>query len=159
MTLDRIESSTLEDARRQILAEDYDSGLRNFQRFLFDCSFEDEMPLRPQFLSYYGAALAWASGKLSEGRRLCERSIQLEPYEPEHYLNLARIHKMGGNRDAALRAFDSGLAIRPDHPQLLQERSSLERRRFRAIRSLHRDHPLNRYLGKLLGAAGLIGNA
>jgi tetratricopeptide (TPR) repeat protein len=159
MLADRLEHNLLEDARRQILAREYDSALRCFQTILVDFSFDDAMTLHPQFLSHYGAALAMASGKLAEGRRLCERSIQLEPYEPEHYLNLARIHKRSGDRDAAFRAFDRGLAIRPDHPQLLQERGSLDRRKFLAFRSLHRDHPLNRCLGKLLGAAGLIRSA
>src|SRR5262245_40046229 len=105
MMPETVETSLLENARRQILAMEYDSGLRSFQRVLLDFSFQDGIPLHPQFLSHYGVALAMASGKLSEGRRFCERSIQLEPYEPEHYLNLARIHRRSGDRGGAFEAF------------------------------------------------------
>jgi tetratricopeptide (TPR) repeat protein len=145
----------LANARRQILAKEYSSALRSFQRALADMAFEGETAVQPQFLSHYGVALAMAAGKRDEGRRLCERSIQLEPYEPEHFLNLARIHQSAGNRRAAFGAFDRGLAISPEHPQLLQERTAMDRRRPLALPSLHRDHPLNRCLSRLLALPGL----
>ena len=153
--IDRMGSDLLGNARRQILAKDYGSALRSFQRALADMEFEGVSVVHPQFLSHYGVALALASGKRDEGRRLCERSIQLEPYEPEHYLNLARIHQSAGNRRAAFSAFERGLAISPEHPLLLQERKYLDRRKPLALPSLHRDHPLNRCLGRLLSIAGL----
>jgi len=153
--IDIIGADLLGNARRQILAKDYISALRSFQRAIADMAFDGETVVQPQFLSHYGAALAMASGKRDEGRRLCERSIQLEPYEPEHYLNLARIHQSAGNRRAAFGAFDRGLAISPEHPLLLKERTSMDRRTALAVPSLHRDHPLNRCLGKLLFLTGL----
>ena len=154
--LDTPGTDLLGRARRQILAKDYTSGLRSFQRALSEMAFEGEMAVHPQFLSHYGAALAMASGRREEGRRLCERSIQLEPYEPEHFLNLARIHQVCGNRAAAFSAFDRGLAISPEHPQLRQERRSLDRRKILALPALPRNHPFNRCLGRLMSAAGLI---
>jgi tetratricopeptide (TPR) repeat protein len=157
--LDATKTDLLGDARRQILAHEYASALLSFQRVLADFTFEGDMTVHPQFLSHYGAALAIASGRREEGRRLCERSIQLEPYEPEHYLNLARIHMLCGNRSEAFSTYDRGLAICPEHPLLLQERKALDRRRFLAFRSLHRDHPLNRWLGKLLSAVGFMGRS
>lgn len=153
--LDMRGTDLLGSARQQILAKEYSSALRSFQRALADMAFEGETVVQPQFLSHYGVALALASGKRDEGRRLCERSIQLEPYEPEHFLNLARIHQSSGNRSAAFGALDRGLAISPEHPLLLQERKSMDRRRPLIVPSLHRDHPLNRCLGRLLSMAGL----
>ena len=145
----------LGEGRRQILQRDYASALRSFQKVLADISSEGDPGVTPQFLSHYGAALALASGKREEGRRLCERSIQLEPYEHEHYLNLARIHLASGNRRLALAALEQGLIICPGHPLLLQERRAAERRASRVFPSLSRDHPLNRCLGKLLHLMGL----
>jgi len=140
--------------RRLILQRDYESALRSFQKVLSDDSTE-EPTVTPQFLSHYGAALAMASGKRDEGRRMCERSIQLEPYEHEHYLNLARIHLAAGNRRLALAALERGLGICADHPMLLQERRSMERRSVPVFPGLSRGHPLNRCLGKLLHVMGL----
>ena len=157
--LDTMGIDILANARQQILAKEYWLVLRSFQRALADMVFEGETAVQPQFLSHYGVALAMASGKREEGRRLCERSIQLEPYEPEHFLNLARIHQSAGNRRAAFGAFDRGLAISPEHPQLLHERQAMDRRRPLALPSLHRDHPLNRCLGRLLSLSRLLGRS
>ena len=144
----------LGEGLRLILQRHYASALRSFQKALADASFDGEPTVTPQYLSHYGAALALASGKRDEGRRLCERSIQLEPYEHEHYLNLARIHLASGNRKLALASLDQGLVICPDHPMLVQERHAMDRRASRIFPSLSRNHPLNRGLGKLLRFMG-----
>jgi Flp pilus assembly protein TadD len=145
----------LGEGRRLILQRQYASALRSFQKALADTSCDGEPGVTPQFLSHYGAALALASGKRDEGRRLCERSIQLEPYEHEHYLNLARIHLASGNRHLALASLEQGLLICSDHPMLLQERHTMERRAGRIFPGLSRDHLLNRGFGKLLYFLGL----
>ncbi|PYQ11495.1 MAG: hypothetical protein DMH00_08030 [Acidobacteria bacterium] len=157
--LDTEGADHLSQGRQFALGGDYASALRSFQQAVSDLPFEGGLMVRPQFLSHYGAALALASGRREEGRRLCERSIQLEPYELEHYLNLGRIHQSSGDRSAAFIAFDRGLAIHPDHPLLLAERRKMDRRRFLPIPALSRDHMLNRYLGKILATASLLGKS
>ncbi len=142
--------------RQYSLRREYAEALRSFQQALQILAFDGDLVLQPQFLSHYGAALA-AAGREEEGRRLCERSIQLEPYEPEHHLNLGRVHLMAGDPGAAFRDFNRGLAIRPEHPFLLAERTRLERRRLLPLPSLPRSHLLNRCLGKILAAAGVHG--
>jgi tetratricopeptide (TPR) repeat protein len=143
----------LATGRSWCLQKNYREALRAFQDAFELLTSHDESVIGPQFLSHYGAAVA-AGGRREEGRKLCERSIQLEPYEPEHYLNLGRVHRMAGDLSAAFRAFDRGLAILPDHPSLRAEKAELERRRFHPIPSLSRNHPLNRCLGKILSLAG-----
>lgn len=137
--------------RHYSLKENYAEALRSFQGALQVLAQDGEIVVHPQFLSHYGAALA-ASGLREEGRRLCDRSIQLEPYEPEHYLNLGRIQQMAGSLSAAFEAINRGLAVRPDHPTLLAAKRQLERRRHPLFSSLSRNHVLNRCLGKLLSA-------
>jgi tetratricopeptide (TPR) repeat protein len=99
--------------------------------------------------------LALAGGQREEGRQLCERSLRLEPYEPEHYLNLGRLHFAAGDSTAALAAFELGLAAAGDHPDLLAARNGLDRRALPPVPSLPRDHLLNRCLGKALSVAGV----
>ena len=145
--------------RIQVLKGKYAEALRSFQEALQVLAFDGELVVHPQFLSHYGAALAAAGGRREEGRKLCERSIQLEPYEAEHYLNLGLVHQMAGDRSAAFWAFNQGLNIRPDHPALLAERRKLERRRVVCFSSLPRNHLLNRCLGKILSATGVRGRS
>jgi len=139
-------------ARKQALKRDYPEAFRSFQQALQVRGFDGDLLIHPQYLSHYGASLAGACGKTTEGRRLCERSIQLEPYEPEHYLNLGVVLEMSGNRRDALGAFIQGLAVFPDHPKLQEEFRRVERRRPLPFAFLSRNHPLNRYLGKWIAA-------
>ena len=149
---DASETALLSLARNQALGREYVTALRNFQRVISEAPFPGETLVAPQYLSHYAISLAMASGRREEGRRLCERSIQLEPYEPEHYLNLARIHLGTGNRAAAILACEEGLSICPQHPLLTLERDAMERRRTSFLPGLPRDHPLNRCVGRFLRA-------
>ncbi len=141
--------------RKLALAQEYPEALQSFQRATQVLVFDGELAVHPQFLSHYGASLAGAAGRTEEGRRLCERSIQLEPYEPEHYLNLGLVLGMAGHRSEALAAFSKGLTIRPDHPGLQAELGKSERRRCVPFPFLPRQHVLNRCFGKLFWAAGI----
>jgi len=145
--------------RKLALAQEYPEALQNFQRASQVLIFDGELAVHPQYLSHYGASLAGAAGRTEEGRRLCERSIQLEPYEPEHYLNLGLVLAMAGHRSEALAAFIRGLSIRPDHPGLQAEIGKADRRRCVPFSALPRHHLLNRCLGKLLAAAGVGGRS
>jgi tetratricopeptide (TPR) repeat protein len=145
--------------RKQALKRDYPEALRSFQRASRLLASEGDLVVHPQFLSHYAASLAGTLGKTEEGRRLCERSIQLEPYEPEHYLNLGLVLSMAGNRRNALDAFRRGLAIRPDDPHLLLEARMAERRSFLPLPFLSRGHPLNRCLGKILSLSRARGDS
>lgn len=147
---DSDETALLSLARSQALGRDYNRALRSFQSAIVELAFPGETPVQPQYLSHYGIALAMASGRCEEGRRLCERSIQLEPYEPEHYLNLARIHFESGNHAAAILACEEGLSICPQDPLLTQERKALDRRKGSFFPMLPRNHPLNRCVGMFL---------
>jgi len=139
--------------RNFCLSRNYAEALSVFRQAFQTLASEGGIAIRPEYLSHYGVAVA-ASGRTEEGRGLCERSIQLEPYEPEHYLNLGLVHEMAGHPSAAFGALERGLAVRPDHPSLLAERRKLDRRRALPIPSLAREHLLNRCIAKLLSITG-----
>ena len=143
--------------RKLALQQEYLGALQSFQRAFQVMAFDGDIAVQPQYLSHYGASLAGAAGRTQEGRRFCERSIQLEPYEPEHYLNLGLVQAMAGHRREALATFARGLSVCPDHPALRAGIGKMERRRFVPIPGLPREHMLNRCLGKLLSAAGVGG--
>jgi hypothetical protein len=79
----------------------------------------------------------------------------LEPYEPEHYLNLGVVLQMRGDQAGALTAFSQGLVVRSDHPDLLERIRTAERRRTLLFPALPRNHVLNRCLGRIMAARRL----
>lgn len=101
------------------------------------------------FYSYMGFGLARNLGQLDRGLKLCQRAIELEFYQPENYLNLARTHLLAKNRGGAFQAVAQGLQIDPHHPELLELQQGLGARRPAMIPFFSRHHPLNRLLGRL----------
>ena len=62
---------------------------------------------------------------------------------------------MRGERKKALAALIQGLKIDKKNEEILQELNRMRTRRAPPIPFLHRDNPLNFYLGKLLSKLGL----
>jgi hypothetical protein len=101
------------------------------------------------FYSYMGFGLARNLGQIDRGLKLCQRAIELEFYQPENYLNLARTHLLAKNRGGAFQAVAQGLQIDPHHPELLELKQGLGARRPAVIPFFSRHHPINRLLGRL----------
>ena len=106
-----------------------------------------EIPsLAYSFLGYGGAVLGTG---YKDSVRLCDIGIRMDPSEAENYLNLARTCLLRGRRTLAVMALNRGLQKSPRHPELLELRNSLGRRRPPVVPFLHRDRAINRFLGKL----------
>ncbi len=99
--------------------------------------------------SYLGYGLAVARGQVHEGLELCQRALQQEFFEPENYLNLARLYILAENRRKAIDTLNKGLEIDPEHSGLLMLRLELGKRRSPVLPFLSRHHPLNRLLGRI----------
>ena len=99
--------------------------------------------------SYLGYGRAALGASYRDGVRLCHLGIRKDPLEARNYLNLARTCLLRGRRRKANTALNRGLEISPRHPELLELRNSLGRRRPPVIPFLHRGHAINRFLGKL----------
>lgn len=99
-------------------------------------------------LSYHGLVTALNDRRVSDGVAICRRAIALDPHEPDTYLNLARLYcatDQSANAVCALRAaVRAGVRTRA----VRQELERLSPRRP-LVPLFHRDHPLNRLLGKL----------
>jgi len=117
------------------------AAARDFRRLVEDGSGE------PQHLSYHGLLVALTEGKLEEGRRLCERALGAAAYDPEMYLNLARVHFRAGQKTNAVEVLRKGLRVDADDPTLRRELQKVNPRAAPTFDFLTRDHPVNRYLG------------
>ncbi len=108
----------------------------------------------PLHLSYLGYCIARERGQLKRGIALCQDALAQEPEHAIHFLNLGRIHIMAGNKMEAIRIFREGLA-HGQNRELIAELDALGTRKPPIIKWLHRNNPINKYLGMLLHRLGL----
>ena len=99
-------------------------------------------------LSYFGLCLALVQKKWKPAIDLCKRAIDLEFYNPDHYINLTKVYVAAGNRKKALESLEAGLKIHPEDDYLLAVRKSLGLRARPAVPFLDRSNPINVSLGK-----------
>lgn len=107
----------------------------------------ERAPERAAIRSNLGLALARDGGNFSEARALCEDAAKQEFFNPELYLNLAKVYLCFGRRSEALRYLRRGQMIDPGHEPIRQAIASLGHRRLPVVPFLPRRHPLNRALG------------
>jgi len=118
--------------------------------------FERAMAENPTSLcaSYYAYCMAKERGHVKKGIELCREALEKEADNPVHYLNLARIHLLGQNKGEALTALREGMQRAPD-PEIAELLEVIGVRKPPVVPSLHRDHPINHYLGLFLSRLGL----
>jgi len=87
--------------------------------------------------------------RIREGLKLCKHSIELEFYQAENYVNLARTYLLARDRKGAVKAVRAGLKIDRNNPQLLAMIKELGVRGHPVLPFLDRSNPLNKLLGRL----------
>jgi len=105
--------------------------------------------LNGQFYSYLGYGIARYERRVKEGLALCQHSIKLQFYEPENYLNLARVHLLARNRRKAVEALNRALKLNASNPGAIALAREIGWRRRPVIPFLPRSNFLNRLLGRL----------
>ena len=108
----------------------------------------------PEVRSYLAYCLAKSQSRTQVAAKICTESIRREPDNPTHYLLLGRIHLIAGDKDKAIQVLRQGIKINND-PRILNEINRMGLRKPPVIESLKRNHPLNRFLGKILIRLGL----
>ncbi len=108
----------------------------------------------PKVRSHLAYCCAKVNQEYSNAINMCIGAIKEEPTIADHYYNLGRIYLLRNKRGTALETFKKGIKLGP-HPQLMQELRKFEMRKPPVFSFLHRDHSLNRELGKLLSRLGL----
>lgn len=97
--------------------------------------------------SYLGLAMATARAGTKEAVHMCELAVQGNAFQPELYLNLGRVYMIVGDRRRARLAFLDGLKLDREDPDLLRSLQVIGMRKVPPIPFLHRDSPINKYLG------------
>jgi hypothetical protein len=96
--------------------------------------------------SFYGLCLALAANQTTLGVALCRAAISEQPNNSRHYGNLVRLHLGKLDTKAAAEVLEEALAQFPKDALLLQMRDQMGLGVPPPIRSLRRDHILNRLL-------------
>ncbi len=101
------------------------------------------------FYAYFGFGVARYQGKKHQGLKLCRHALELEFYQPENYLYLARTYLLLGDRRNANDIIERGLQIDATNESLIRLRSEFGRRQPPTFPFLARSNPLNRAVGRL----------
>ena len=136
-----------ERARRAIAMDNTVAGLAGIEKAL---SLNDNKG----WYSYLGYCVARERGQVSRGADLCMISLEHDPNNPEHYLNLGKIRLLSGNRAEALRILREGVA-RGENAEIMAVLNEFGKRKSPVIPFLPRSNPLNRFLGLILRRIGL----
>jgi Flp pilus assembly protein TadD len=104
---------------------------------------------QPRYRSYYGLCLSTTKGKMKEALKLCRKACEDEFYNWEVWFNLGRVEREAGNCVKAHKALVRALRLQPRNQEIRKELEELGMRRPPMISFLGRDHPLNRFLGRL----------
>lgn len=108
-----------------------------------------QMEERPVFHSSLAACIAKERGQYNKAVQLCRDAIEKEPENPVHYLNLGRISLFQGRKEEAMKIFREGLGHGLER-RIIWELEKLGTRKKPVIPFLHRDSPVNKYLGIFL---------
>jgi len=114
--------------------------------------------LPAEYYAYLGYCVARFDHRLTEGMRICEHAIALDPENAEAHLSLARIHKLANRRQQGIRALQKGLEFDPESIDLHDLHLEYGVRRRPVIPFLSRHNPLNTLFGRwrhhLMGSDG-----
>lgn len=103
----------------------------------------------PRYRSFFGLGLAVVERRFDKALELCRSAAKEEFFNPDLYHNLARVHMAFSFKSEAIRYLRRGLMIDPANIALAEDLERLGRRRSPVLQFLPRNHPLNRWLGRL----------
>ncbi len=86
-------------------------------------------PRKAIYFNRLGMAVIKAGGPLDEARAACERAIQMEMYNPEHYLSMGIIYQTAGMEDKAKAQFKEAIKWDPKNAQAHARLQMLEKKK------------------------------
>jgi tetratricopeptide (TPR) repeat protein len=106
-------------------------------------------PGHPQLRSYYGLCLGLEDRRYHEAIELCQSAVQQEFFNPELYLNVARLNLAFGFRAEGMRFLRRAAMIDPGSAGVRALQCDLGMRSPPIVPFLPRRHFVNRWLGSL----------
>jgi len=104
--------------------------------------------------SFLALCIARERGQINKAISLCRETLEEEPDNPVLYLNMGKIYLMQGRTVEAIEIFRKGLS-KGSNEEIISELGRIGNRRPPPLSFLSRDHPLNKYIGIILGRLGL----
>ena len=108
-------------------------------------------PVPPHVLSLYALCLA-RQGKRKEAIDTCRTALKRGARSAICRLHMAKIYFLADSRRKAFEELERGLALAPNHPDLMRFQREIGVRQAPVIGFLSRDNPLNVKLGKARAA-------
>jgi tetratricopeptide (TPR) repeat protein len=106
-------------------------------------------PGHPQLRSHYGLCLGLEDRRYHEAIELCQSAVQQEFFNPDLYLNVARLNLAFGFRAEGMRFLRRAAMIDPASAGVRELQCDLGFRGEPILRFLPRRHFVNRWLGSL----------
>lgn len=103
----------------------------------------------PAACSFLALCQAKTRGKFSDAIALAREAIAREPHNPLLYQNLGHIYHLAGMRMEAVEILREGVR-RGAGEDAVAELNRIGTRKPPLFRRLHRNHPFNKYMGKIL---------
>ena len=132
-----------ERGRLQLQSNDLQSALASLREA------HAQAPDHAQIRSALGLAVALCERDFEAARTLCESAAKQEFFNPELYLNLARVYLSVSRRPEALRYLRRGQMSDPGHAEIREAIVELGMRRLPLLPFLPRRHVVNRMLGSV----------
>jgi hypothetical protein len=101
------------------------------------------------FYSYLGYGIALRDRRVREGLKLCRHAIEVEFFQAENYLNLARTCLLARDRKGAVKAVRAGLKIDRNNQKLIALYKEMGIRSLPVLSFLDRSNPINVLLGRI----------
>ena len=108
----------------------------------------------PQWHAMLGYCIARERGQVARGLELCRFALAQYPDNAENYYFYGKLLLMADQKAEAVQALRQGFAC-SENGSILKLLQELGTRKPSPIRWLHRNNPINKYLGILLARIGL----
>jgi len=105
-------------------------------------------PKNPFYLSYTGLLAALAERRYGDGETLCREALGMKVNHAQLYLNLAEVYQQAGRTGEAIGTLEKGLVSAGRDFRIRRALERIGVRRAPVLTFLHRNHPMNRALGK-----------
>ncbi|HEV2298588.1 MAG TPA: tetratricopeptide repeat protein [Candidatus Acidoferrales bacterium] len=106
-------------------------------------------PKNPFYLSYTGLLAAMADRRFGDAETLCREALNLKCNHAQLYLNLAEVYNQAGRTPDAIETLEKGMVSAGRDFRIRRALERIGVRRAPLLTFLHRNHPVNRMLGRL----------
>ena len=110
---------------------------------------EPEAPFLRAMRSFYGLTITKTRRDIRRGRKLCEEAVLGGDFDPDLYLNLARVYLLASRKDLAAETLKTAAKLAPRNSSIRRLCGEIGLRREPVFTFLPRANPLNKIAGRI----------